>query len=595
MERKRIRHFAGEFSKNRNSLSGRLRRLILGTISLVIVSVLISVSLITIRERKKYQSREAENMLQTLSASVDNALQNYKELSRLIMMDESLADFMRADADSVDIGTINDTRYGIMDILMVTEGVDSVMVFREDMIRVATNRFSYKYDSEKLQSMDWREEIYRLTGRATVGLNTFGVASKPDGRPMVTIGRAMYDMLTQQRTGILLMNISPEVFQRMLGNYRSDAVCIMGVDGTFLAGDERLMQFYTPEYAGGQVVHRELRDGMRQLLLSGCQVEDTPIVILRGIYYGTEGIPYGILVVILIMFLFFVFVAVFFGGFVSRNITRPIEVLSESMDENVRSGELRRIDTELPGKELGMLKEDYNSLIDHVNSLIETLIEKEKTLQRAEMRVLQEQIKPHFLYNSLETIGSLAVDAGADRVQDALETLGSFYRNFLSKGDREISLEREVQIVRDYLALQKLRYGEIIEDEYEIGEETKGIVVPKLILQPLVENSIYHGIRLKGENGIIRVKAFVSDRILHLSVYDTGVGMTREQIDRLLSAGHTKEESDSESFGLWGTIERVRIYCGREDVVRIRSEIGEYTEVEFLIPLPERKAAPDEI
>ena len=265
------------------------------------------------------------------------------------------------------------------------------------------------------------------------------------------------------------------------------------------------------------------------------------------------------------------------------NTSAALQELSASMDKNKRSGDLKKIDVEMPSTELELLKGDYNSLIDHVNELIVTLIDKEKTLQKAQMRVLQEQIKPHFLYNSIETIGFLALDAGADKVHDALETLGSFYRNFLSKGDREIPLSREIYIVKDYLALQKLRYGDIIEDEYDIAEDTMKLVVPKLILQPLVENSIYHGIRQKGEPGVIRIKSYIADGCLHLSVRDTGVGMSREEIERVLSTENPENRSEEESFGLWGTIHRMRIFEGKDDIVRIESEIGEYTEVEFVL------------
>ena len=253
------------------------------------------------------------------------------------------------------------------------------------------------------------------------------------------------------------------------------------------------------------------------------------------------------------------------------------------MDKNKQTGDLKKVNAQMPSDELEMLKDDYNSLIDHVNELIDTLIDKEKTLQRAEMRVLQEQIKPHFLYNSIETIGYMALDAGADKVHDALETLGSFYRNFLSKGDREIPLSREIWIVKDYLALQKLRYGDIMDDEYDIAEDTLQIVVPKLILQPLVENSIYHGIRQKGEKGIIKISSRLEDGELYLTVRDTGVGMSQEEIEDILSTENKADRSEADSFGLWGTIQRIRLFEGEEDIVKIESEIGEYTQIEFRI------------
>ena len=178
----------------------------------------------------------------------------------------------------------------------------------------------------------------------------------------------------------------------------------------------------------------------------------------------------------------------------------------------------------------------------------------------------------------------MALDAGAGSVHDALETLGSFYRNYLSKGDREIPLSREVCIVKDYLSLQKLRYGDIIEDEYDIDEDTERFIVPKLILQPLVENCIYHGIRMKGERGTIKIASRLENGELHLLVRDTGVGMDPGKIEKILTSKSSTYEQNSSSFGLWGTIERVRYYTGRDDIVRIRSEIGEYTEVEFIIP-----------
>ncbi len=571
------------FSRKK-TLSVRLRRVILGMIVIVLISFVISVYMITDRERRSYVISESDKVLSSLSNNIYSSFRSYMELSRLIMMDGRLVTFLRADTDVVDIGMINDARYGIMDILNVTEGVDTVMVFREDLIMVATNRFTYKIDTERLQREDWNREIRKKKGRAVVSLNSNGIAVKQDNKPMVTIGRAIYDLLSQKRTGYLMMNISPAVFDRLLGETDDENICVMGSDGTFFAGNRDYLQYYEPAFDSDSVVHRIISSEGRRYLLSGCRVKDTPVILLRISALGTKGTPYRILYVLLFLLILFVISAFYVGTFVSRNITHPIFVLSASMEKNKRSGELKRIDASMPDSELGMLKDDYNDLIDHVNELIVTNQEKEELVRRAEMRTLQEQIKPHFLYNSIETIGFLAMDAGADRVHDALETLGSFYRNFLSKGDREIPLSREIQIVRDYLSLQKLRYGEIIEDEYDIDPDTEDFIVPKLILQPLVENCIYHGIRLKGEKGVIKITAGLENDTLHLSVRDTGVGMSEETIKCVLTPDRDKVKGLSEeSFGLWGTIERVRFFCGRDDVVKITSEQGEFTEVEFTI------------
>ena len=572
--------------KNKKStLSSGFRRTIIGIVLIVSISFLISTYIITQGEQKNYVIRESDNVLRTLSNNIYSDVENYMDISRLIMREQRFVYFLKADRKYVDENMTNDARFGIMDVLNATEGVDCVIAFREDMRKVETNTVSYEFDEGLINSLSWREKIYANEGGANVVLNCNGIARRRDGKPVVTVERAVYDTNSQKRIGILMVNIAANVFQEMLNQLSYNNICIVGEDGTFLAGNEDYLQYYTPEFANPKIINKNIKIGKERMLLSGCGVDNLPIVIMRVSQYGTEGIPYGILYVLLFLLLVFVIMAVHMGMFIKNDITNPIYKLSESMDENKNTGNLKKIDIEMPLMELDMLKGDYNSLIDHVNELIETLLEKEKTVQRAEMRVLQEQIKPHFLYNSLETIGFLALDAGAGKVHDALETLGSFYRNFLSKGDREIPLSREVQIVKDYLALQKLRYGDIWDEEFDIADDTKKFIVPKLILQPLVENSIYHGIRLNGEKGSIKVRARMEEDVLHLTVRDTGVGMTRQQINKILySERNTKGDIEGESFGLWGTIERIRIYCGSNDVVRIESEVGEYTEIEFIIP-----------
>ncbi len=572
-------------SRKPGSLSSTLKKGMLGFVILVAISFFCSTYFIARRELRTYTISESESVLKTLSSNIHSDLQKYKELSRIIMTEEHLLTFLRARSESVDIGMINDARYGVMDVLNVTEGVDCLMIFREDLIMLATNRFTYKYDYPLMSGEEWKKDIYAQKGAVVAGLNSFGVAAKADGRPVVTIGRAIYDIDSQDRTGLMLMNISTSVYENMLGELGySDNICIMGDDGTFLAGNRDFAELFNEIPTGSEFFYKNIRLDKKRMLLSKSQVADYPLVLLRVVPYGKEGIPYGVIAVLLILLAIFILVAIFIGNFIRKNITDPVLLLSDSMDKNIRSGDLKTIDVDMPSTELALLKDDYNSLIDHVHELIDSLIEKEKGIQRAEMRVLQEQIKPHFLYNSIETIGFMALDAGADNVHSALETLGSFYRNFLSKGDREIPLSREIWIVKDYLSLQKLRYGDIIEDEYDIAEDTLSLMVPKLILQPIVENSIYHGIRQKGEQGVIKISSSIKDGILHLIIRDTGVGMSREQIEEILSADNkSKDELSTESFGLWGTIERVRLFCGRDDVVNIESEIGEYTQIEFMI------------
>jgi two-component system sensor histidine kinase YesM len=582
MSVKKIHKEQSEQNIERSSLSRAIRAVFIAITFIVTVSFMISLYFITKNEREKYAIREADTALMTLGNTIRSDINNYSEISRLIMTEDRLVTFLRAKADAVDTGMINDARYGIMDILNVKEGVDCVIVFREDLIMLATERVTYKYDTELMNDDSWREDMYAAKGKAVISLNSNSVAVKIDGTPVLSIGRAVYDIHSQKRTGLMFVNISTDVLEKDLRALDYGNICLVGTNGEYLAGNRDYYGYYSSSFDSEDVVHRDLPEGKG--LLSASRISGLPIVMIRVAPYGNAGIPYGIIYVLIVLLLIFIMASVFVGAFITRTITNPIFQLSRSMEKNKRSGELKKLDVEMPYGELNMLKGDYNSMIDHVNELIDTLVDKEKTLRRAELRVLQEQIKPHFLYNSLETIGFLALDAGADNVHEALETLGAFYRNFLSKGDREISLAREVQIVKDYLSLQKLRYGDIIEDTYDIAPDTERFVVPKLILQPLVENSIYHGIRLKGEKGLISISSRMDKGSLVVTVRDTGVGMSEEQIRKVLQKNLSGDDDlNDSSFGLWGTIERIRMYCNDDDVVSISSEPGEYTEIKLII------------
>ncbi len=579
--------------QTRNSLSLRLRLVFAIIIFLFIIAFIVSIYLITKKERRENVIIESESLLAGLSDGIYSDIQRYRELSRLVMIDDRLVKFLRAKTEDVSPGLINTARYGVLGVLNITTMVDSVFVFRNDGQYMATNRGKYMLNYIRMDDGEWKKKIVEKKGRAFVTLNGDGAIYKTNLSPIITISREINDVVSQERTGILLMNISSVLLEQKVYALNTKDIIIVGTDGTFLAGNENLVGYFDENLIAPDFVHIEKFIDNEDIMISGMQVPDMPIVVMAvtHIHKGmvsTETI--GVLIFLMLVFIAGVF---FVGAYITKNITSPVFDLVKDMEKNREEGTLKKIDTNINVNELILIKDSYNNMVDHVNVLFDCLIEKEQTIQKAELRVLQEQIKPHFLYNSLETIGFLAMDAGADKVHSALETLGSFYRNFLSKGDREIPLKREIIIIKDYLSLQKLRYGDILNDEYEIAPDTEECLIPKLILQPLVENSIYHGIRMKGEQGTIKISSFLEDDDLHILVRDTGIGMTQEQIDKILSKEKIEgTEEFNESFGLWGTIERIRCYCDKDDVVRIRSEIGEYTEIEFILGLQPKRWKP---
>ena len=577
-------------SKIKNSLSFKLSMVFIGIAGILIITSMIFIFIIVSRERKEYAEREAENVLISLSTSIRSDIDNYRNVSRLIAYESRVKEFLKATTRDVmqTLRLSEAARLGTLEYLNITNGVDSVFIFRNDLQYMTTHIRSqdYLFDVNRMTEKDWLDPLLELKGRASLSLDGNGAIFRSDGKTVLTINRAVYDNVSQKQTGYLFMNISTGFLEDEIVQLKNDDICVLTTDGVYLAGNKKLAQYYEGMEVPEDIIHRDIEDEENQMMLSAMKLTRLPIILLYAIKEEKRLLPMELLYIILLLPMVY-FISVFLAGlFIRKNITSPVFALTNEINKNTSGDSLVKIEREFPKNEIGMIKDTYNNMVDHTNELWEKLLENEQTIQRSQMRVLQEQIKPHFLYNSLETIGYLAVDAGAEKVHSALETLGSFYRNFLSKGDREIPLKREITITKDYLSLQKLRYGDIINDEYDIAEDTEECIIPKLILQPLVENSIYHGIRMKGEKGTIKISSRLIDGDLHIIVRDTGVGMSEDQIEKVLSSEQIdtdKGDGLGGSFGLWGTIERIRCYCDKDDVVKIQSEPGEYTEIEIII------------
>lgn len=500
------------------------------------------------------------------------------------MLNMPVRRFLRAEV--VDDGITYDARIGVQDVLIASDNLDSVFVFRDDYSYMSTGRGEYILDFDLMQDIFWQEKILIERGGAVVFINGNKAVRRKNGAPIITIGRAIYDIDSQQRVGMLLVNISVAMLEHELMQQNNAEICVLSSEGEYLAGSNELAEQFSVSYLGSEIEYKVMDYKGEKTIISGQKLKDLPIVVMCATRIKSSKVSFEVMAGLLLILIAFIATMSLTAVFITRDITRPIFHLSEAMKSTKQKGYLEPINVQMPNNELGMLADNYNSMIEHLNDSVEKLITQEKSVQKAEMRVLHEQIKPHFLYNSLETISFMAFDAGADNVHSALETLGSFYRNFLSKGDRDIPVKTEISIVKDYLSLQKLRYGDIINDEYDIAEDTMELKVPKLILQPLVENSIYHGIRLTGEPGIIKITTRLDNNDLYIKVKDTGIGMSEETIKKILdkeTAGESSDEKHS-GFGLKGTIERIRYYCGSDDVVSIESEPGEYTEIRIRIP-----------
>lgn len=569
----------GHIKKRNVKMSLQRKTLLMFTILLLFFCIVftIATSIIIKRTEEDFMIRTSEMAVNNVASTIRERLVNYNYVSRMIMTNGEVVDYLNA--FKVNKEMEYDARSSITNVLTLYSNIDSVLLFRNNGKCISTTpgeKDAYVSDIE-------RSGILTARGKAVLSIKHYGTNPKNKDSSILTLSRAVYDVNSQKLIGILIMNISNDVFDDVLEIQSTDGMCILSNDGLALCGDMQTGVLYDKDYNSSKIVYKTIHIAGEKRTLTGMVAID-PIIVMCVSGKGSEALTSDIMYALMITLIAFILSTLVCVSFITMNVTRPIRRLSQAMEETQSSGWLETIDTKMPNHEFGNLVESYNSMIKYLNELFNRLLENEKNVQKAEIRVLQEQIKPHFLYNSIETISYLALQENAAHARDALETLGNFYRNFLSKGDREIPLRRELRIIRDYLSLQKLRYGDIFEDEYILDDTTLDYKIPKLILQPLVENSIYHGVRLKGEKGVIRITTHMEEDGLHIIVYDSGIGMSEEQIKKVLESSEEEEGNALSGFGLRGTICRIRYYCDWHNAVQIRSEPGEYTEIEICIP-----------
>ena len=226
-----------------------------------------------------------------------------------------------------------------------------------------------------------------------------------------------------------------------------------------------------------------------------------------------------------------------------------------------------------------------------IRQLLDSKVREQENLKKAELKTLQAQINPHFLYNTLDTIVWMSEANQPNQVIDIVRSLSSFFRIALSRGKDWIPIRQEIEHVRSYLHIQKIRYRDILDYEIQVDENILDGTILKLTLQPLVENALYHGIKNKRNGGTIRVKARkADDNLILLVVQDDGIGFTPYKLSQIRAtfANDSDEILQSDSgFGLENVNKRIQLYYGNQYGLTVESQYQEGTRVTVAIPLRE--------
>ena len=268
---------------------------------------------------------------------------------------------------------------------------------------------------------------------------------------------------------------------------------------------------------------------------------------------------------------------------ISRSISGPILGLSQVTHE-IAQGDFSVRADEKGDRELNALAASVNNMAEHLSVMVMQIREDERKMRKAELRLLQEQINPHFLYNTLDAIVWMIEDGKSEQAENMVVSLSTFFRTVLSRGREFISIREEVQHIRSYLEIQKARYQDILSYEIQVAPELYPYETLKMTLQPLVENALYHGVKNKRSGGLIRISGERDGNLIRFKVEDDGIGMNAEALTHLQEEIRRPCKETDTGFGMANVNERIRMNFGADYGLMIESEEGKGTRVWVTIP-----------
>jgi two-component system sensor histidine kinase YesM len=421
------------------------------------------------------------------------------------------------------------------------------------------------------------------------------LVSSPE-QPVLSLGKRIVNINTGETLGYVLLNVREDALSgvyRNIGSIQDESFLIVDPDGVVVSALE-----------ADEVLHPLPEGALRDWVMGSAEqtfILPSPsgkiLLVSTGIskldWKLISMVPYNrlnedtttITQLIVVIGLICLFFAVVGAGMLSNLIAKPIINLSRHM-KHVNEGNLDQHLVVKSRDEIGILASGFNMMMNRVEELLSNIGQEQREKREYELALIQAQIKPHFLYNTLDVIYTLSDMGRAKDVQRTTKALADFYRVVLSNGRDQITLQEELNSVRDYLSIQQIRYSDVFNFKIEIEPEILPCIIPKLTLQPLVENSIYHGLKTKDSFGELKITGYLeADRVI-LKITDDGVGMSEERL-RLLETAMQGQEKPV-GYGISSVHERIRLYFGYEYGLHITSKPGEGTEITIDLPYPGR-------
>ena len=526
--------------------------------SIIFLSIFIYL-IIYIHNSQKYENevmgKENIAMLHSIDSSLTTVFENANNYSKLILADRVVQEQMKTGNIVSDFERQQLLISQIYSITQFSESIDMVWLTDQNEQQLTVGK-SADFSIEKNSTeYDW---IKKLNGKAKL------LTKEQNGQNYSVLVRAFKDLNKFRILGIIGVRIDNKKLRSLISksstsddekiiilNEDNEIICSVGNFYEFMKNSEIVREL---EKSESEVIHRQRING-KNYYTSGIVNKEKGWKIIRySPMIKTDGFSSVFRFnIILIMGLGFFIICISLT--LARFLTVPVQALLEKM-KSIEQGELEKIEEKAYLAEFRQLFHGYNKMTDEIKRLFQDTIEKQKRIRIVEMNEMQELMKPHFLYNTLEALEALILMDEKEKSAKLIRCLGQFYRKSVSGGREFLTVNEEIQIVKDYADILKIRFGDSFKFDVRLDETCRNFKIPKLTIQPLVENSFQHGIRIQEKYGYIQVNVQRENDKIHISVIDNGQGIP-DNIIKEMEEGKVPDEK--RSLGLRGTVQRLKV------------------------------------
>jgi len=407
---------------------------------------------------------------------------------------------------------------------------------------------------------------------------------------------------TSEDVGYIALSINFENLSRLIDNIKvgkAGNLFVIDNKGTILACEDRAQILKTINF-DGQTMKKVLSTSSNINFFEGkidnrnyfifhapLSINNWKLVLTIPVKELEESVSSTLFSISIVGVLSFIVITAI-STLVLNNMSHPLKEILASIKQT-RDGNLsQKVDVQ-GCMEVKQLSTEFNFMLDKINSLLERIVEEQKVLRKAELKALRAQINPHFLYNTLDSIKWLICSGDGKKASELATSLSTFFRLSLSGGNEEIPIRDEVEHVRHYLFIQKLRCGDNMNYILDIDAEIENFKTPKLILQPIVENALFHGLNKKEGAGLIKIVAKRKDeQTIIFEVFDDGLGMSPEELDSLnqrINDPLLQSTAGSHGYAIRNVNQRIKLSYGDKYGIHYKSKYNVGTKVSVTIPV----------